>query len=79
MPDCAEAGGNGVSGEIKQESNKASPSAACDLYRRSAGLLGCIQLRGRGMAGGDVDMFEVADFPLRMRRLVRVGMLLIVA
>ena len=66
MPDCAEAGGNGVSSEIilfpdenaqadgagesGNSIKQASPSAACDLYRRPAGLLGCMQLRGRGMA-----------------------------
>ena len=40
---------------------KASPSAACDWDRRSAGLLGCIQFCLQVLAEGNGDMLEMLD------------------
>ena len=51
---------------------KASPSAACDLYRRSVDLLGCIQFRLRSNAASAsalrIPSSRVSGFQMRMRQ-----------
>ena len=59
MPDCAEAGGNGVSGEIKQARRL---PVICTGGRRAWLVVYNLRLQVLAEGNVDIDVLEIVDF-----------------